>query len=250
MRVFIDRAIEFASIFLLPIVLFLCAFFGFRSSAVLIFGAAILSLGMFLANWESSRPAIRQIMPIVVLSALAAAGRIVFAAAPSIQPVTAICIIAGAAFGRREGFMTGALAAFASNCFLGQGMWTPWQMYAWGLVGYLSGALFSRGYAGKATSDFSHAAPGASSKLRQCMAVCIFGFFASYMFSFIMNTWAVVGFGRELEEASIFAIYAAGFALDTLHAISTVVFLATLYPAWEKKLVRIRMKYGLSAFGV
>ena len=246
MRAFIDRAIEFASVFLLPIILFLCAILGFRSSAALIFCAATLSLAMFFANWESSKPAIRQIMPVVVLSALAAAGRIVFAAAPSIQPVTAICVIAGAAFGRREGFMTGSLAAFVSNCFLGQGMWTPWQMYAWGLVGYLAGVLFSRGYAGKVTSAYSSTVSSTSRKLRSCISVCVFGFFASYLFSFIMNTWAVVGFGRGLEGASIFAIYAAGLAFDTFHAISTVAFLAILYPAWEKKLVRIRTKYGLA----
>lgn len=37
--------------------------------------------------------------------------------------------------------MVGALAALVSNMFFGQGPWTPWQMYAWGLIGYLSGVL-------------------------------------------------------------------------------------------------------------
>ena len=37
--------------------------------------------------------------------------------------------------------MVGALAALASNFFFGQGPWTPWQMYAWGLVGYGAGLL-------------------------------------------------------------------------------------------------------------
>ena len=75
-------------------------------------------------------------MPTVVLAALAAAGRILFAPIPDFKPVSAIAIIAGVAFGRKSGFMVGSLAALASNFFFGQGVWTPWQMYAWGLVGY------------------------------------------------------------------------------------------------------------------
>lgn len=73
---------------------------------------------------------------LVVLAALAAAGRILFAPIPDFKPVSAIAIIAGVVFGRKSGFMVGALAALASNFFFGQGPWTPWQMYAWGLVGY------------------------------------------------------------------------------------------------------------------
>ena len=247
MRRYANLAIEVASIVALPCVLLTCALSGFRSSALLIFCAAVLSLAMFFASWETSRPAIRQIMPVAVLSALAAAGRIVFAAAPSIQPVTAICVISGAAFGRRPGFMTGSIAAFVSNCFLGQGMWTPWQMYAWGLVGYLAGIFFSRKYAtGLSGSDIEDSEAIRRSKVRACVSVCIFGFLASYLFSFIMNTWTVVGFGRDFSATSVFAIYAAGAVFDTIHAISTVVFLAALYPAWHRKLVRIKTRYGLS----
>ena len=74
-------------------------------------------------------------MPTLVLAALAAAGRILFGPIPDFKPVSAIAIIAGATLGRRNGFMVGALAALTSNFFFGQGMWTPWQMYAWGLGG-------------------------------------------------------------------------------------------------------------------
>ncbi|MFR7797549.1 MAG: ECF transporter S component [Collinsella sp.] len=87
----------------------------------------------------------RQIMPTLVLAALAAAGRILFGPIPDFKPVSAIAIIAGATLGRRNGFMVGALAALTSNFFFGQGMWTPWQMYAWGLVGYVGGALAHAG---------------------------------------------------------------------------------------------------------
>ena len=80
------------------------------------------------------RQGLRQIMPTLVLAALAAAGRILFGPIPDFKPVSAIAIIAGATLGRRNGFMVGALAALTSNFFFGQGMWTPWQMYAWGEI--------------------------------------------------------------------------------------------------------------------
>ena len=69
------------------------------------------------------------------LAAVAAAGRVLFVAVPGVQPVTVITIAAGAALGARAGFATGAVAALASNFFLGQGPWTPWQMLAWGACG-------------------------------------------------------------------------------------------------------------------
>ena len=76
--------------------------------------------------------------------AAAAAGRVLFAAVPGVQPVTVIVVAAGAALGARAGVAVGMLAAFTSNFFLGQGLWTPWQMLGWGAcgaVGALAGPL-------------------------------------------------------------------------------------------------------------
>lgn len=138
-------AAELAAIIAVPVVLIACAASGFEQTALLSFAVVLVSLGVFFAGFEGARPRMRDIMPVVVLAALAAAGRILFAPFPDFKPVSAIAIIAGVAFGRRSGFMVGALAALASNFFFGQGPWTPWQMYAWGLVGYLAGVLAQTG---------------------------------------------------------------------------------------------------------
>lgn len=253
----VGRTLEAAAIILLPLVLIACVLLGGKSSALLIFLSAVFSLVVFFASWETSRPALRQIMPVAVLSAVAAAGRIVLAAVPNVQPVTAICVIAGCAFGRQAGFMTGSLTAFVSNCFLGQGAWTPWQMYAWGLVGYFAGVLFSSKYANKETTQeapahsndgcIANGVPHAPDKHFKLVAVCIYGCLASYLFSFLMDTWAIVGFFNSIGAIPIVTIYAAGLLFDTAHAISTVAFLLILYPLWEKKLVRIKKKYGLGS---
>ena len=130
---------EAAALVAVPAVLAVCIATGLEQSALLSLVVAVASLGLFFAGWEGSRPRLRDTMPVAVLAALGAAGRILFAPVPDFKPVSAIAIIAGAAFGRRSGFLVGALAALVSNFFFGQGPWTPWQMYAWGLVGYLGG---------------------------------------------------------------------------------------------------------------
>ena len=140
------RALEAPALVAVPLVLAACAFLNLDQSALLTVVTALLAVGVFFASFETSRPSLRQVMPTVVLAALAAAGRMLFAPIPDFKPVSAICILAGAVFGRRSGFMVGALAALVSNFFFGQGPWTPWQMYAWGLVGYLAGVLADRGW--------------------------------------------------------------------------------------------------------
>lgn len=134
-------AAEIVAIVATPVVLAACAIANFDQTALLTLVVVLASMGIFFASYEASRPRLRDIMPTVVLAALAAAGRILFAPIPDFKPVSAIAIIAGVAFGRKSGFMVGALAALASNFFFGQGPWTPWQMYAWGLVGYGAGLL-------------------------------------------------------------------------------------------------------------
>ena len=89
---------------------------------------------------EGGTVSARDLTLVATLGGLAAAGRVLFAPIPSVQPVTVIVAAAGVALGPRRGFAVGALAAIASNFFLGQGPHTPWQMLAWGGCGLLAGA--------------------------------------------------------------------------------------------------------------
>ena len=51
-----------------------------------------LVLALFFAGYEASRPGLRQIMPTLVLAALAAAGRILFGPIPDFKPVSAMLL--------------------------------------------------------------------------------------------------------------------------------------------------------------
>ena len=83
----------------------------------------------------------REIAAVASLGALSAAGRIAFAAVPSVQPSTVLVIVSGWVLGPSAGFTVGATTALVSNVFLGQGPWTIWQMLSWGGIGMVAGFL-------------------------------------------------------------------------------------------------------------
>ena len=183
---------------------------------------------IFFANYEASKPALRQIMPTVVLGALAASGRILFAAAPNFQPVSAIGILSGVVFGRRVGFMVGALAALTSNLFFGQGPWTPWQMYAWGILGYFAGVAGDRNW------------------FRHPIILYGYGFLSALLYGFILNSWFIVGFIHPITWQSALIAYGASLPFDVAHGAATVIFLLLIFASWRKKLERIKKKYDLT----
>ncbi len=248
---------EAVALCLVPLVLVACAMTGFEYVVLLSFVAVFAALIIFFVSFERDarngmvsgpeaeqglghgkqeaslrRPfatlRLRDIMPVVVLASLAAAGRILFAPFPDFKPVSAIAIIAGIVFGRRSGFMVGALAALVSNFFFGQGAWTPWQMYAWGLIGYLAG-LFAQAGAFKSAA----------------LPLYIYGFVSGLLYGFILNLWSIVGFYHPQNLAQFFLVYAAALPFDIIHGIATVVFLLILYASWHRKLERVKRKYGL-----
>ena len=227
MRRVTSHIVEAVAIGAVPAALAACAATGVEQVALLSMAVAVLSLLLFFAGYERGRPRLRDTMPVAVLAALAAAGRILFAPIPSFKPVAAIAIVAGAVFGRRSGFLVGALAALASNFFFGQGPWTPWQMYAWGLAGYLGGAL---------------AATGA---LDRTPVLLGYGFLSGILYGLILNLWSIIGFYHPQTLAQAALVYAAALPFDVVHGIATALFLAVLYAPWKRKLSRVKRKYAL-----
>src|ERR671936_2323093 len=112
---------------------------GRAGLALLLVATALLALAV---AWVESGPgSAKEIALVATLGGAAAAGRVLFAAIPGVQPVTVVVVCAGAALGARAGIAVGGVAALVSNFFLGQGVWTPWQMLAWGACGAVGAAL-------------------------------------------------------------------------------------------------------------
>ena len=221
------RALEAPLLLAVPAALMICAFLQVQATAALTMLVALICLGLFFAGYDASAPSLRQVMPTVVLAAVAAAGRVLFAAVPDVKPVSAVAIVAGATLGRRQGFMTGVLAALVSNLYFGQGAWTPLQMYAWGMIGYLAGMLFDAG------------------AFERPWAVHAYGLVSGLLYGGILNSWHVLGFVRPLTAQTALAAYAAGLPLDVVHGVSTAAFLLLIWTPWRRSLERIVRKYDL-----
>ena len=114
----------------------------------------------FFLVFEKRKPKAREIVLIAVLSAITVVVHVFFHIILPLQIGTAMVIIAGIALGPEAGFLVGALARFVCNFFLGQGLWTPWQMFTWGLLGFLAGLAFNRGDVEKINSDHFKAIVG------------------------------------------------------------------------------------------
>ncbi|WP_199731631.1 ECF transporter S component [Cohnella endophytica] len=183
----------------------------------------------FAMVFENRKVQARELIVIAVLAAIAVAGRAAFFMLPQFKPVVAIVIIAGVSFGAEAGFLVGAIAGFVSNFYFGQGPWTPWQMFCFGIIGFLAGILFKKGWLKR--SRFS---------------LCVYGGLATLiLYGGIINIGSLMMFTPTFNWGALIATYASGFWFDLVHAIATVIFLLVLSRPMIEKLDRIKTKYGL-----
>ena len=185
----------------------------------------------FFAAFEDRRPQARELVLISSLVVIATAGRAVFFMLPHFKPVTALVIVAGIGLGAEAGFLTGAMTGFVSNFFFGQGPWTPWQMFAFGVIGFLAGLLFEK-------------------RMRRgnvpLVGVCVYGFLATVViYGLLLDTSTALSVLEGLTWQSVLACYVAGVPVNITHGVSTVVFLSLCAKPMLKKIRRMRKKYGL-----
>jgi energy-coupling factor transport system substrate-specific component len=185
--------------------------------ALLLAALAVLVAG---AAWlEGSPGSVRDLTLVATLGGIAAAGRVLFAPVPNVQPVTVIVAAAGVALGPKRGFAVGALAAVASNFFLGQGPHTPWQMLAWGGCGLVAG-LGRR-------------------LLEHRLAFAAFCFALGYAFGLSMDLWHWYGYLPHTREA-LAVVVSTGVAFNTAHAVGNLLLALAAGP----ELRRVLERYG------
>jgi energy-coupling factor transport system substrate-specific component len=203
------------------------ALVGLVAAAAVAFGTHAATLALFLAaaalllgatEWLDRGPqSSKEIAVVATLAATAAAGRVLLAPVPDVQPLTDIAVVTGVALGARAGVGVGATAAFVSNFFLGQGLWTPWQMLAWGGCGG-AGALL---------------APVLRRRLPLALCCCVLGF----AFGFVLDLWNWYAFYPH-TWASFTARQAGGFPFDVAHAIGNLVLALAVGPELRRLLDR------------
>ena len=185
----------------------------------------------FFLVFEGRKPRARELVIISVLCALAIAGRAAFFMLPQFKPVLAVVIIAGAAFGGETGFLVGAVTMLVSNIMFSQGSWTPWQMFAAGLIGALAGVMCRMGFL-----------------RRTRLSLCVFGAICTVViYGGILNpTSALMWAGNSFEWRIILTYYLTGLPMDCVHAAATAIFLWFLAEPMLEVLERVKAKYGLA----
>lgn len=186
----------------------------------------------FFLAFEDKKPNARELVLIAVLCALAVASRAVFFWLPNFKPIYAIIILCGMLFGPQAGFLVGAVSAFASNFLFGQGPWTPWQMLAYGICGYVAGLCYYK-----------------KDRLpRDPLSLGLFGF-AVVLFAVcpLLDTSTVVTSLTVFTPASVLAVYLTGLPVNLIQAACTLIFLLLLSKPLLTKLQRILIKYGIKS---
>lgn len=187
----------------------------------------IISMLPFFISFEKSKPAAREISLIASLIAIAVVSRAVFYLIPQVKPIGAVVVISGVCLGGKRGYLVGAFSAFISNFLFGQGVWTPFQMVALGLVGFIAGIIFSKIKANRIILSFV-------------------GFILTFvLYGIIVDTSSVLMMVSDFTVSSVLAIYGAGVPFGMVFGITTAVFLFLFGESFVKKINRIQTKYGI-----
>jgi hypothetical protein len=191
------------------------------ASLVLVAVSALTGLWWY----ERRCPPAKLVAVVATLAALGVAARVLFAAVPNVQGTTDVALLSGYVLGPAPGFMVGALAALASNVFLGQGPWTPWQMVGWGAAG-VAGALLatiSRRRAGRLTLAGACALAGLA-------------------FGAWMDLFTLIAFTATPSAHGYVAIAGISLPFNAAHAIGNAALALAFGPAFVRVLERFRRR--------
>ena len=192
--------------------------------------AAVLILSMlpFFISFEVRKIDSREITLISSLIALAVVSRAAFYLIPQVKPIAAVVIVSAVCLGAERGYIIGAFSMFVSNFILSQGIWTPFQMAALGLVGFFAGLMFSK-----------------AKHNRYLLA--LYGFIsATFIYGLIVDMSTVlVSLGDNINIAGILSVYAAGMPFNLAFGISTAVFLFFFGEGFIRKIERVNTKYNI-----
>ena len=189
----------------------------------------IEALVPFIMAFEGRKPQARELVVIAVLCAIAVAARAAIPL-PHFKPMFAVIILSGFAFGAETGFLVGAVSAFASNFFYGQGAYTPWQMMAYGAAGLAAGLFFQRGWL-----------------KRRRLPMAIFGFFCVLLLvGPLLDTCSVFLMLTEITPKTAWPLYLSGLPVNASQAVCTFITILLLGEPFQEKLDRVKLKFGLT----
>lgn len=192
-------------------------------SAVLL----VFSMLPMFFEYEKRRSSAREITLTASLIALAVVSRAAFYLIPQVKPIAAVVIVSAVCLGPERGYIVGAMSAFISNFMFGQGPWTPFQMAALGLVGLISGLIFSR-------------------RCNRIMLAAVGFVLAFALYGAVTDISTILMmYGNKITLAGVLSVYASGVLFSLVFGISTAVFLFIFGEPFIKKIKRVITKYEI-----
>jgi energy-coupling factor transport system substrate-specific component len=196
----------------------------FKENSYMLISVAviILSLLLFISGFEKKKTGTRRLIIVAIMTALSVVGRFI----PVFKPVTAMTVITAVYIGGEAGFLVGAMSALISNFWFGQGPWTPFQMFAWGMIGLVGGLL--------------------SKYLKKSrVALVIYGVVAGLAYSLIMDFWALIWNNEIISMEAYLASLVTAIPYTIVYSASNLMFFALLAKPFGEKLERVKLKYGV-----
>ncbi len=187
---------------------------------------AVVACIPFFIRFEKKTSDVRRTVLLALLIALSVLGRLVFSYIPHFKPVTAIIILAGIYLGAEAGFLCGSLSVLCSNFIFGQGPWTPFQMVAWGLIGFIAG-IFANPFK------------------RYILLLLLYGVISGIFYSLFMDILTVLWLDGGFTGKKYLAAITTSLPITATYAVSNVLFLFVLVRPLGKKIDRIKEKYGV-----
>ena len=169
-----------------------------KQYALISLAVAALSCVPVFLRFERRDATSRELM----ILAISVAGRFVFAWLPGFKPVTAVTVVAALYLGKEAGFLVGALSAVVSNFYFGQGPWTPFQMFAWGIIGFLAGVF-------------------AGPLKRRKLLLIVYGVLAGILFSMLMDVWTTLWVDGRFLLSRYLASVALALPIKTKYGLFT-----------------------------
>lgn len=213
--------------FAIPILVFLGIYvFEDKQYVWISLCVTVLSCLPFFLGFENKNHDTKRLIIIAVMVALSVLGRVVFTPIPAFKPITAMVVITAMCFGSEAGFMTGALSAMISNFTFGQGPWTPFQMFSWGMIGFIAGVI-------------------SEPLKRNKVLLAVYGIISGIMYSCLMDVWSVLWADGYFNISRYLSVLITSVPFTVIYAASNVIFLLLLSKPILKILERAKTKYGI-----
>ena len=208
---------------LIPLVIIISAvIFKEKRYAFISVAVALCSVLLFMAGFEKKKTGTRRLIIVAVMVVLSVVGRFI----PFFKPITALTVITAIYLGGEAGFLVGSMSAVVSNFYFGQGPWTPFQMFAWGMIGLFAGYL-------------------ALPLKKNRVALVIYGVMSGIAYSAIMDVWSVLWYNGSVTPELFLAAAVTAIPHTLLYAVSNMIFLWCFAKPFGDKLERVKIKYGV-----